>query len=149
MDFFTSSTHRRSFGLKYWILGMLYRQDMSGAMIIDTMSQKSFGMWRPSPGSIYPLLRDMENRGEIKIKKTVVGQKIYGITDKGKRSLNSFDIPFFGRFWESDGSSVSSTIDSIEADLDYLSDKSEELKKDKEAVKRLNKIKDDLSRLAK
>ena len=149
MDFFTSSTHRRSFGLKYWILGMLYRQDMSGAMIIDTMSQKSFGMWRPSPGSIYPLLRDMENRGEIKMKKTVVGQKIYGITDKGKRSLNSFDIPFFGRFWESDGSSVSSTIDSIEADLDYLSDKSEELKKDKEAVKRLNKIKDDLSRLAK
>lgn len=149
MDFFTSSTHRRSFGLKYWILGMLYRQDMSGAMIIDTMSQKSFGMWRPSPGSIYPLLRDMENRGEIKIKKTVVGQKIYGITDKGKRSLNSFDIPFFGRFWESDGSSVSSTIDSMEADLDYLSDKSEELKKDKEAVKRLNKIKDDLSRLAK
>ncbi len=149
MDFFTSSTHRRSFGLKYWILGMLYRQDMSGAMIIDTMSQKSFGMWRPSPGSIYPLLRDMENRGEIKIKKTVVGQKIYGITDKGKRSLNSFDIPFFGRFWESDGSSVSSTIDSIEADLDYLSDKSEELKKDKEAVKRLNKIKDDLSRLVK
>ena len=149
MDFFTSSTHRRSFGLKYWILGMLYRQDMSGAMIIDTMSQKSFGMWRPSPGSIYPLLRDMENRGEIKIKKTVVGQKIYGITDKGKRSLNSFDIPFFGRFWESDGSSVSSTIDSMEADLDYLADKSEELKKDKEAVKRLNKIKDDLSRLAK
>jgi DNA-binding PadR family transcriptional regulator len=149
MDFFTSSTHRRSFGLKYWILGMLYRQDMSGAMIIDTMSQKSFGMWRPSPGSIYPLLRDMENRGEIKIKKTVVGQKIYGITDKGKRSLNSFDIPFFGRFWESDGSSVSSTIDSMEADLDYLSDKSEELKKDKEAVKRLNKIKDDLSRLVK
>jgi DNA-binding PadR family transcriptional regulator len=149
MDFFTSSTHRRSFGLKYWVLGMLYRQDMSGAMIIDTMSQKSFGMWRPSPGSIYPLLRDMENRGEIKMKKTVVGQKIYGITDKGKRSLNSFDIPFFGRFWESDGSSVSSTIDSMEADLDYLSDKSEELKKDKEAVKRLNKIKDDLSRLAK
>ncbi len=149
MDFFTSSTHRRSFGLKYWILGMLYRQDMSGAMIIDTMSQKSFGMWRPSPGSIYPLLRDMENRGEIKIKKTVVGQKIYGITDKGKRSLNSFDIPFFGRFWESDGSSVSSTIDSMEADLDYLADKSEELKKDKEAVKRLNKIKDDLSRLVK
>ncbi len=149
MDFFTSSTHRRSFGLKYWILGMLYRQDMSGAMIIDTMSQKSFGMWRPSPGSIYPLLRDMENRGEIKIKKTVVGQKIYGITDKGKRSLNSFDIPFFGRFWESDGASVSSTIDSMEADLDYLADKSEELKKDKEAVKRLNKIKDDLSRLAK
>lgn len=149
MDFFTSSTHRRSFGLKYWVLGMLYRQDMSGAMIIDTMSQKSFGMWRPSPGSIYPLLRDMEDRGEIKMKKTVVGQKIYGITDKGKRSLNSFDIPFFGRFWESDGSSVSSTIDSMEADLDYLSDKSEELKKDKEAVKRLNKIKDDLSRLAK
>ena len=149
MDFFTSSTHRRSFGLKYWVLGMLYRQDMSGAMIIDTMSQKSFGMWRPSPGSIYPLLRDMENRGEIKMKKTVVGQKIYGITDKGKRSLNSFDIPFFGRFWESDGSSVSSTIDSMEADLDYLSDKSEELKKDKEAVKRLNTIKDDLSRLAK
>ncbi len=149
MDFFTSSTHRRSFGLKYWVLGMLYRQDMSGAMIIDTMSQKSFGMWRPSPGSIYPLLRDMENRGEIKIKKTVVGQKIYGITDKGKRSLNSFDIPFFGRFWESDGASVSSTIDSMEADLDYLADKSEELKKDKEAVKRLNKIKDDLSRLAK
>ena len=149
MDFFTSSTHRRSFGLKYWVLGMLYRQDMSGAMIIDTMSQKSFGMWRPSPGSIYPLLRDMEDRGEIKMKKTVVGQKIYGITDKGKRSLNSFDIPFFGRFWESDGSSVSSTIDSMEADLDYLADKSEELKKDKEAVKRLNKIKDDLSRLVK
>lgn len=147
MDIFAHEHHRRSFGLKYWILGMLYKQDMSGAMIIDTMSQKSFGIWRPSPGSIYPMLKDMEKNGEITIKNTKATQKIYGITEKGRKSLDSIDVPFFGRFWESEGTSVSGTIDTIEANISYLEDKAQELNKDKSSVSRLKKINDRILKL--
>ncbi len=147
MDIFAHGPHRRSFGLKYWILGMLYKQDMSGAMVIDTMSQKSFGIWRPSPGSIYPMLKDMEKNGEITVKKTIATQKIYGITEKGRKSLDSIEMPLVGRFWESDGTSVSGTIDTIEDNISYLEDKAQELGKDKSSMARLKKVNGRISKL--
>lgn len=34
---------------------------MNGAEIIDQMDRMTMGFWRPSPGSVYPLLEQMES----------------------------------------------------------------------------------------
>ena len=41
---------------RYYILGLLRKQPMSGKEIIDKAIFESEGIWKPSPGLIYPLL---------------------------------------------------------------------------------------------
>ena len=48
------SRHRR--GLRVWVLQILDRAPMNGAEIMEEMDRMTMGWWRPSPGSIYPLL---------------------------------------------------------------------------------------------
>jgi DNA-binding PadR family transcriptional regulator len=51
---------RRHRGLRVWVLQMLERGPMNGAEIMDQMDRMTMGWWRPSPGSIYPLLEELE-----------------------------------------------------------------------------------------
>ncbi|MGA8709757.1 MAG: PadR family transcriptional regulator [Thermoplasmata archaeon] len=48
-----SKRHR---GLRVWVLQLLERGPMNGAEIMEEMDRMTMGWWRPSPGSIYPLL---------------------------------------------------------------------------------------------
>jgi hypothetical protein len=43
-------------GLRIWVLEILGRGPRSGAEIIQDMDAMTHGWWRPSPGSVYPLL---------------------------------------------------------------------------------------------
>ncbi len=40
---------------------------MTGAQIIDEIERLSMGFWRPSPGSVYPALEELEADGLIKV----------------------------------------------------------------------------------
>ena len=51
---------------------------MNGAEIMDQMDRMTLGWWRPSPGSIYPLLEELE--GEKLVTKDLDGR--YRLTDK-------------------------------------------------------------------
>jgi DNA-binding PadR family transcriptional regulator len=44
---------------------MLRENPRNGAEIMDSMEQMSQGWWRPSPGSVYPLLEELEKEGVI------------------------------------------------------------------------------------
>jgi DNA-binding PadR family transcriptional regulator len=59
--------HRRR-GLRMWILSMLARTPKNGAEIMDAIEEMSQGWWRPSPGSIYPLLEELLREGLIQKK---------------------------------------------------------------------------------
>ncbi len=50
--------HRR--GLRVWVLHCLDQGPMSGAEVIAQIDRMTMGWWRPSPGSIYPLLEQLE-----------------------------------------------------------------------------------------
>ena len=45
---------------------MLNASPKTGAEIMDAIEEMSQGWWRPSPGSIYPLLGELEKEGYVK-----------------------------------------------------------------------------------
>lgn len=55
-------THK---GLRKWIMYIVRDRPMSGAEIMDSMEANLQGWWRPSPGSIYPLLKRMVEEGVL------------------------------------------------------------------------------------
>ena len=60
---------------------------MSGAEIIKEIEMQT-GSWKPSPGSIYPLLAWMLKKGFTKeLPKDELGFKRYSFTEKGSRFL--------------------------------------------------------------
>ncbi len=52
-------------GLRYWVLQILARSPRTGAEILQDMDTATHGWWRPSPGSIYPLLEQLTGEGLI------------------------------------------------------------------------------------
>ncbi len=56
--------HRRR-GLRMWVLNLLMRGPKNGAEIMNAIEEMSQGWWRPSPGSIYPLLDSLAQEGLI------------------------------------------------------------------------------------
>ncbi len=77
--------------LRPWVLSMLAKGPKNGAEIMDEIEKATWAGWRPSPGSVYPLLDGMAQDGLIR--KRDDGR--YEITDKGKaESQWSFGMPF-------------------------------------------------------
>jgi DNA-binding PadR family transcriptional regulator len=48
-----------------WVLSLLARGPKNGAEIMNAIEEMSQGWWRPSPGSIYPLLDALVQEGLI------------------------------------------------------------------------------------
>lgn len=74
--------------LRHYVLELLNEKPMSGAEIMDEINKRTNGCWKPSPGSIYPLLAWLQDNGYIKempIKES--GVKYYTLTEKGKKLL--------------------------------------------------------------
>lgn len=66
-----------------WVLCILQQAPRNGAEIMDQIELSTQGWWRPSPGSVYPILDDLQKEGSIK--KLEDGK--YEITEKGKQEL--------------------------------------------------------------
>ena len=47
-------------------LALLAEGPMNGYQIIQEISERSGGVWRPSPGSVYPALQQLEDEGLIR-----------------------------------------------------------------------------------
>lgn len=69
--------------LKIIVLKLLYQKDLTGYGLINDIKNKT-GFWKPSPGSIYPLMNELSKKGLVKVKQ-VKNQKVYSITLKGKK----------------------------------------------------------------
>ena len=65
------------------ILALLAEQPMHGYQIIGQLGERSGGMWRPSAGSVYPTLQQLENEGLVKGEEKE-GRKVYALTEDGK-----------------------------------------------------------------
>jgi len=64
------------------VLLLLGEQPMHGYELIQRIAERSNGVWKPSPGSIYPALSQLEDEGFVLIEK-VDGRKTARLTDAG------------------------------------------------------------------
>jgi DNA-binding PadR family transcriptional regulator len=65
------------------LLHVLTEKPMHGYEIIRYLEEQTHGMWRPSPGSVYPTLQMLEEE-ELVASQESNGKKVYSLTDKGK-----------------------------------------------------------------
>jgi DNA-binding PadR family transcriptional regulator len=65
------------------ILGILAEQPMNGYQIIQEIATRSGGVWKPSPGSIYPTLQQLEDEGLVRVEEDA-GRRAYTLTDEGR-----------------------------------------------------------------
>ncbi len=65
------------------ILAVLAEQSMNGFQIIQEIAERSGGVWKPSPGSIYPTLQQLEDEGLVTAD-AAVGRRTFTLTDEGR-----------------------------------------------------------------
>jgi DNA-binding PadR family transcriptional regulator len=65
------------------ILTLLAEKPMHGYQIIGELSERSGGVWSPSPGSIYPTLQLLEEEGLIRGEESD-GKKVFTLTEAGQ-----------------------------------------------------------------
>ena len=65
------------------ILALLTEEPMHGYQIITELNERSGGVWRPSPGSVYPTLQAMEDQGLVTADKSE-GKRVFSLTDEGR-----------------------------------------------------------------
>ena len=66
------------------VLALLAEQPMHGYQIIQEIGQRSHGAWKPSPGSVYPTLQQLEDEGLVRAAEQD-GRRVYRLTDDGQR----------------------------------------------------------------
>ena len=65
------------------VLVLLSEQPMHGYQIIQEIGERSEGAWQPSPGSVYPILQQLEDEGLVLIEQTE-GRKVVNLTEAGR-----------------------------------------------------------------
>jgi len=65
-------------------LALLTEEPMNGYQIIQAIGERSDGVWRPSPGSVYPALQQLEDEGLIRAEASDGGRRAYQLTDEGR-----------------------------------------------------------------
>jgi DNA-binding PadR family transcriptional regulator len=66
-------------------LALLTEQPLNGYQIIQEISERSGAVWRPSPGSVYPALQQLEDEGLIRADTGDSGRRAYQLTDEGRQ----------------------------------------------------------------
>lgn len=65
------------------LLALLLERPMHGYEMIQELDARTNGIWRPSPGSVYPTLQLLEDEGLIE-QEAEGGRKSYHLTDAGR-----------------------------------------------------------------
>lgn len=66
------------------ILGVLADQPRNGYQIIQQIAERTSGSWKPSPGSIYPTLQQLEDEGLVAADDSG-GRRSFALTEEGRR----------------------------------------------------------------
>ena len=88
-DFWRGPAPRAERGVVRWlVLDAIAAQPRHGYEIIQAVSDKSGGAYKPSPGVVYPTLQMLEELAHVRT--AARGErKVYEITDEGRRELQA------------------------------------------------------------
>lgn len=79
--------HFQKGGLKYVILDLLKDKQLYGYGIIRELEENSNGLYKPSPGVVYPKLQMLKEMGYVSSQEQD-GKKVYSITEEGRLFLD-------------------------------------------------------------
>lgn len=65
------------------ILALLAEEPRNGYGIMQEIDERSGGVWRPSPGAVYPALAQLEDEGLVRAEETD-GRRAFTLTDEGR-----------------------------------------------------------------
>jgi DNA-binding PadR family transcriptional regulator len=80
------------------LLLLVGEEPRNGYQLMDAVEERSGGRWRPSPGSVYPTLAQLEDEGLIRAVE-FEGSKRFELTDAGRehaRELGDREAPWEG-----------------------------------------------------
>jgi DNA-binding PadR family transcriptional regulator len=86
------------------VLALLTEQPRHGYEIIHELADRSGGVWRPSPGSIYPTLKQLSHEGLIRADKGE-GRRVFELTDAGRTYVEAHADELVAP-WDSVGSGI-------------------------------------------
>jgi DNA-binding PadR family transcriptional regulator len=83
---------------------LLEEQPRNGYQLMQEIEDRSGGMWRPSPGSVYPALAQLEDEGLVRSEEGA-GRRAFELTDEGRKYVEEHREAL-GVPWEEAGGEV-------------------------------------------
>jgi DNA-binding PadR family transcriptional regulator len=84
-------------GIRAGVLALLSESPLNGYQIMQELERRSRGVWRPSPGAVYPALAQLEDEGLI-AGQSEGGGRTFSITARGRTWVERH--PKVTRPWE-------------------------------------------------
>jgi DNA-binding PadR family transcriptional regulator len=107
-NLFRRAPRARRGDIRHAILALLAEQPRNGYQIMQELEQRSRGMWRPSPGAVYPALQQLEDERLVAVEVSGTG-RVFTLTELGHKEAATHrragDAP-----WESVSEAAGSEI---------------------------------------
>ncbi len=65
------------------VLALLAEEPRHGYSIMIELTERSGGLWKPSPGSVYPVLQQLQDEGLVSVAEAD-GRRVFTLTDAGR-----------------------------------------------------------------
>ncbi|CAM2873822.1 PadR family transcriptional regulator [Mycobacterium intermedium] len=79
--------------VKAAILVLLTERPMHGYEMIQQIAERSNGLWKPSPGSVYPTLQLLDDEGLITATEADGSKKLFQLTEDGRAAAAKVETP--------------------------------------------------------
>ena len=76
------------------ILVLLAEEPMHGYQIIQELTERTGGVWRPSPGSVYPTLQQLQDEELVREAPSDSGKRVYELTEAGREQAAGATAPW-------------------------------------------------------
>jgi DNA-binding PadR family transcriptional regulator len=76
------------------ILVLLAEEPMHGYQIIQELTERTGGVWRPSPGSVYPTLQQLQDEELVREAPSETGKRVYELTETGREQAAGATAPW-------------------------------------------------------
>jgi DNA-binding PadR family transcriptional regulator len=76
------------------ILALLAEEPMHGYQIIQELTERTGGVWRPSPGSVYPTLQQLQDEELVREAASESGKRVFELTDAGREQAAGTPAPW-------------------------------------------------------
>lgn len=91
------------------VLALVAEQPRHGYEIIQEVAQRTGGAWRPSPGSVYPSLSQLQDEGLVRVEQAD-GRRVVHLTEEGARYVEEHRTEL-DAVWESVGAADDGAVE--------------------------------------